>query len=80
MGTEASGVGEADQGEQVCAGGRDDLGEEAGGVGAVLGLFLRGMFFQPLHAFTHLHLGECCISSLIHLIKSSILSLTHLLN
>lgn len=63
---EASGVGEADQGEQVCAGGRDDLGKEAGGAGAVLGLFLRGMFFQPLHTFTHLrgvNLGECCISS-----------------
>ena len=59
VGMEASGVGEADQREQVCAGGRDDLGEEAGGVG----LFLRGMFFQPLHTFTHLHLGECCISS-----------------
>lgn len=31
MGMEASGMGEAAQGEQVCAGGRDDLGEEAVG-------------------------------------------------
>lgn len=77
--------------ENKCVQG-EGLGRGGCGMGTVLGLFLRGMSFQPLHAITHLHLVECCISlftywiihsftySLAHLFKKHLFSTYHVPN